>query len=120
MQDYLLEIGVEELPSTYIKNAIKQLKNDFEKLLKENGLEFESLVTYSTPRRLTIIVKNLVDSQEDSTELVKGPSAKIAYDESGNATKALQGFMKSQGLQESDIEIKDDYVYGEKTIKQGP
>lgn len=117
MQDYLLEIGVEELPSTYIKNAIKQLKNDFEKLLKENGLEFESLVTYSTPRRLTIIVKNLVDSQEDSTELVKGPSAKIAYDESGNATKALQGFMKSQGLQESDIEIKDDYVYGEKTIK---
>jgi glycyl-tRNA synthetase beta chain len=117
VQDYLLEIGVEELPSTYIKNAIKQLKNDFEKLLKENGLEFESLVTYSTPRRLTIIVKNLVDSQEDSTELVKGPSAKIAYDESGNATKALQGFMKSQGLQESDIEIKDDYVYGEKTIK---
>ncbi|NLD17424.1 MAG: glycine--tRNA ligase subunit beta [Tissierellia bacterium] len=120
MQDYLLEIGVEELPSTYINNAIKQLKSDFEKLLKDNGLKFEELVTYSTPRRLTVIVKDLVDSQEDSTELVKGPSAKIAYDESGIPTKALQGFMKSQGLEESDVEIKDDYVYGQKTIKARP
>ncbi len=117
MQDYLLEIGVEELPSSYIEKAIKQLKNDFEKLLNEKGLKFESVVPYSTPRRLAIIVKNLDDSQEDSVEIVKGPSAKIAYDDSNKPTKALQGFMKSQGLEESDIEIKDNYIYGKKTIK---
>lgn len=117
MEDYLLEIGLEELPSSYIDNAIEQLKTDFEKFLNENSLKFEKVRTYSTPRRLAIIVENLDDSQEDSVEIVKGPSAKIAYDEAGNPTKALQGFMKSQGLEESDIEIKNDYIYGEKTIK---
>lgn len=117
MQDYLLEIGVEELPARYINNAINQLENDFVKFLNENKLKYEEVIKYSTPRRLAILVKNLDDSQEDSTVEIKGPSAKIAYDEENNPSKALLGFMKSQGLEEKDIEIRDEYIYAQKTIK---
>ncbi len=117
MQDYLLEIGVEELPARYINNAVNQLENDFKNFLKENKLNFENIKTYSTPRRLAILVENLDDTQEDSVVLIKGPSAKIAYDEENNPSKALLGFMKSQGLNDEDIQIKDDYIYANKTIK---
>ena len=117
MQDYLLEIGVEELPARYINNAINQLENDFVNFLNENKLKYEEVIKYSTPRRLAILVKSLDDSQEDSIVEIKGPSAKIAYDEENNPSKALLGFMKSQGLEEKDIEIRDNYIYAQKTIK---
>lgn len=116
MQDYLLEIGVEELPATYINNAINQLKKDFEKFLVDNKFKFEGSKIYSTPRRLAIIIENLDASQEETIEVVKGPSAGIAYDESGVPTKALQGFMKSRGLKDADIEVRDNYIYGTKRI----
>lgn len=115
--DYLLELGVEELPARYIDNAITQFKDDFEKLLKENKLKFDEIITYSTPRRLTLIVKDLEDSQEDSVVEVKGPSEKIAFDDDGNPTKALQGFMRSQGVTEEEVEVRDNYIYAKKTIK---
>lgn len=115
--DYLLELGVEELPARYIDNAITQFKNDFEKLLKENKLSFDEIITYSTPRRLTLIVKDLEDSQEDSVVEVKGPSEKIAFDDDRNPTKALQGFMRSQGVTEDEVEVRDNYIYAKKTIK---
>lgn len=117
MQDYLLEIGVEELPARYIKNAINQLEGDFVKLLDENKLKYGQIKKYSSPRRLAILIEDLEDSQEDSRVEVKGPSAKIAYDENNNPSKALMGFMKSQGLEEKDIEIRDDYIYGSKVVK---
>lgn len=117
MRDYLLEIGVEELPARYIDNAISQLANDFTKFLDDNKLKYEGIKTFSTPRRLAVFIKNLDDTQEDSIVEIKGPSAKIAFDESNNPTKALQGFMKSQGLTEKDIVVRDNYIYANKLVK---
>lgn len=115
--DYLIELGVEELPARYIDSGITQFKNRFEELLEDNKLKYDEIITYSTPRRLTLIIKDLDDSQEDSVEEVKGPSEKIAFDDDKNPTKALEGFMRSQGVYKDDIEIRDNYIYAKKTIK---
>lgn len=115
--DYLIELGVEELPARYIDSGITQFKNRFEELLEDNKLKYDEIITYSTPRRLTLIIKDLDDSQEDSVEEVKGPSEKIAFDDDKNPTKALEGFMRSQGVYKDDIEIRDNYIYAKKIIK---
>lgn len=115
--DYLIELGVEELPARYIDSGITQFKNRFEELLEDNKLKYDEIITYSTPRRLTLIIKDLDDSQEDSVEEVKGPSEKIAFDDDKNPTKALEGFMRSQGVSKDDIEIRDNYIYAKKIIK---
>lgn len=107
MNNYLLEIGVEELPSRFVGMAIEQLKDKAEKLLNEYKIDFEKMYVYATPRRLSLIVKNIAEKQEDSTKEVKGPSAKIAFDENNNPTKPLEGFMKSQGINQEDIIIKE-------------
>lgn len=115
MNNYLLEIGVEELPSRFVEMAIEQLKEKSEKLLNENKIDFESTSVYATPRRLALIVNGIAEKQQDSSKEVKGPSAKIAFDEDKNPTKPLLGFMKSQGITIDDIEIKElkgtEYVF---------
>lgn len=113
VKDYLLEIGVEELPSRFVDMALVQLKDKFIKLLDDSRLEYEEVVVEATPRRLVAFVKALSDVQEDVKATVKGPNAKIAYDEDGNPTKALQGFMKSQGVDVSKLTVRDDYVYAD-------
>ncbi len=116
MNDYLIEVGVEELPAHYIDSAVAQFENNFRKFLDENELSFESVEKFSTPRRLTLLVKNLAEEKEASEEEVKGPSEKIAFDDENNPSKALLGFMKSQGLTLDTIEVRDGYIYGNKKI----
>jgi glycyl-tRNA synthetase beta chain len=114
-REFLLEIGVEELPARYIKDAVGQLKGNMEKLLKEERLSYQSIHTFSTPRRLTIILRGLGEEGESQQDLVKGPAAKIAYDQDGNPTSALQGFMRGQGVTEDSIKTMDyngdEYIY---------
>ena len=115
MNKYLLEIGVEELPSRFVNMAIEQLEEKSQKLLVENELGFEDVKVYATPRRLSLIIEGLDEKQKDITKEVKGPSVKIAYDDEKNPTKPLLGFMKSQKITEDDIVIKEvkgtDYVF---------
>ncbi len=112
---YLLEIGVEELPARFVNLGLNQFKDQMAKRLKEAHIQYEDIKTYATPRRLTLQVNGLGDQQEKIEEVVKGPSLKIAYDENGKASKALQGFMRSKGLQEEDLytdQVKgEDYIF---------
>lgn len=118
MSRYLLEIGVEEIPSDYIESTKKQLKEKFQKLIDDNKLTVDEIRVESTPRRFAIFLENVNSNQTDVTICVKGPSAEIAYDEDGNPNKPLLGFLKGQGAELSDVVIKDfngsDYVYIEK------
>ncbi|WP_262121621.1 glycine--tRNA ligase subunit beta [Anaerococcus sp. Marseille-Q5996] len=118
MSRYLLEIGVEEIPSDYIESTKKQLKEKFQKLIDDNKLTVDEIRVESTPRRFAIFLENVNSNQTDVTICVKGPSAAIAYDEDGNPNKPLLGFLKGQGAELSDVVIKDlngsDYVYIEK------
>ncbi len=114
-REFLLEIGVEELPARYIKDAVGQLKDNMERLLKEERLSYQSIHTFSTPRRLTWGLKGLGEEGESQQDLVKGPALKIAYDQEGNPTRALQGFMRGQGVTEDNIKTMDyngdEYIY---------
>ena len=78
MNNYLLEIGVEELPSRFVNMAIEQLNEKSKKLLTENEIGFENVKVYATPRRLSLIVEGLDEKQKDIQKEVKGPSLKIA------------------------------------------
>ena len=84
-------------------------------------IKYESIKTFSTPRRLTIIVEGLDERQEDIEETVKGP-AKRYLDEEENPTKALLGFMRGQGVDISSIYVDDhngvDYVFVEKDSRK--
>ncbi len=64
-KDYLFEIGTEEMPAHVVSKSVKQLADRTKKYLKENGLSFKDIKTYSTPRRLTILVEDLAEKQED-------------------------------------------------------
>jgi len=124
---YLLEIGVEELPAKFIDGALEQLKNNIENMFKDNRIQYTDIQTYSTPRRLTVIVEGLSDKQEDLKEEVKGPAKRIAFSEDGTPSKALEGFLRSKGIEEKDIIIKEyngeEYVFanivksGKKTVE---
>ena len=115
MNNYLLEIGVEELPSRFVNMAIEQLYEKSKKLLIENEIAFEDVKVYATPRRLSLIIEGLDEKQKDIQKEVKGPSVKIAYDDDKKPTKPLLGFMKSQNISEDDLIIKElkgtDYVF---------
>lgn len=119
---YVLEIGTEELPARLIKNALEQLKNNADKMLKDERVAYESIETYSTPRRLVLIIDGLKDKQDTLKESVRGPAKRIAYDDQGKPTKALQGFMRGKNITLEDIYIEEhngeEYAYGN-IIKEG-
>ena len=96
MSRYLLEIGVEEIPSDYIDKTKSQLKEKFEKLLEENKLTYDQVRVESTPRRFAIFIENVNANESREKISVKGPSAKIAYDENGEPSKPLLGFLRGQ------------------------
>lgn len=112
-KDLLFEIGAEEIPAGFMPNILGQLKQLAETKLNDAHLPFESIATYGTPRRLAIIVKGLADASAEISERHKGPSASIAYDADGNATKAAIGFARGKGLDVADLVVEDGYIYAE-------
>lgn len=112
-KDLLFEIGAEEIPAGFMPNILGQLKQLTETKLNDAHLPFESIATYGTPRRLALIVKGLGDTSAEISERHKGPSASIAYDADGNATKAAIGFARGKGLDVADLVIEDGYIYAE-------
>lgn len=121
MSNYLLEIGVEEFPAKHIRPTQLQFKTNIEKVLTENNFEYEEFNVSSTPRRFTFLIKGIKNSDMNLEEKVKGPAKKIAYDEEGNPSKALQGFMNSKGISLDDITYESlngvDYVYAVIKVK---
>lgn len=117
MSKYLLEIGTEELPYRFIPQAIEQLKNGFEGFLKDNKVGYEKVDVYATPRRLAVIISGLETQTSDETKIVKGPIAKVAYDENGNLTRAGEGFARKNGLAPEDLYVENDYVHAKIVIK---
>jgi len=117
MSKYLFEVGVEELPYKFIPMAIEQLKQGFEKFFADNNVAYDSVKVMATPRRLAVIADGLVSSQPDVEKVVKGPIAKVAYDESGNLTKAGEGFANKNGVKKEDLYVEDNYVFAKISIK---
>ena len=117
--NFLFEIGLEELPAQYVDKAEKDLKKIIENELKSERIKFSEIESFSTPRRVTAIIKDLAEKQDDLDKKSVGPSVEIAYKE-GQLTKAGEGFVKSQGATTDDIKIieneKGKYISIEKFI----
>jgi len=118
--DFLFEIGLEELPSRYVDKAEADLKKITEDELKAERISFSETESFSTPRRVAVIIKNIAEKQEDLDKKSIGPSIEIAYKD-GELTKAGEGFVKSQGAEKKDIKIveneKGKYISVEKFVK---
>jgi len=118
--DFLFEIGLEELPSRYVDKAEADLKKITEDELKVERISFSEIESFSTPRRVAVIIKNIAEKQEDLDKKSIGPSIEIAYKD-GELTKAGEGFVKSQGAEKEDIKIveneKGKYISVEKFVK---
>lgn len=121
-KNYLLEIGVEEIPARFVADTIVQMKNNAIELLNNERVKYTEVKILTTPRRLTLLVSGLEDTNTSIEEKVKGPSKKISYDDNGNPTKALLGFMRGQGIEIDSITIEtlndEEYVYAN-VIKKG-
>lgn len=115
MNNYLMEIGVEELPSRFIESALSQLREKAEKLLIENNIKHGDIKVFATPRRLALFINDVDTTQTEIDIEIKGPNKKIAFDEEGNPTKPLEGFMRSQNISLDQIFFKElkgvEYVY---------
>ena len=117
--NFLFEIGLEELPAQYVDKAEKDLKKIIENELKSERIKFSEIESFSTPRRVTALIKDLAEKQDDLDKKSVGPSVEIAYKD-GQLTKAGEGFVKSQGATTDDIKIieneKGKYISIEKFI----
>lgn len=115
-RDLLFEIGVEEIPSAPLYDAVTQLKGDAAKALDAARLTYDTLETYGAPRRLVLRVTELSDRQADQTLRSRGPAAKAAFDDDGNPTPAALGFARGKGIDVSQL-VRDtepdggEYVY---------
>ncbi|NHM27357.1 glycine--tRNA ligase subunit beta [Desulfofundulus sp. TPOSR] len=123
-QDFLLEIGMEEIPARFLNPALEQLKELAANLLRENRLPFGEIKTYGTPRRLALYVHNLAGMQESLIQEVKGPAVKVAFNPAGEPTRAALGFAKSQGVDVSQLVVKNlgpvEYVFAVKRQEGRP
>jgi glycyl-tRNA synthetase beta chain len=123
MSDFLLEIGLEEVPARMIAGAEAELGRRVNDLLSRERLlgPAAKLTTYSTPRRLAVLVEDVLASQSDTEEKLTGPSRKVAFKD-GAPTAAAEAFAKKAGVAVSALEkvakAKGEYV-GATVKRQG-
>ena len=101
--DFLLEIGCEEIPARHVSSILEQLDRLFLQKLSERELSLGQLQTFATPRRLVVVVNQLMDRQPDRSEIVLGPPASVAYSAEKTPTPAAEGFAKKHHLNLSDL-----------------
>jgi glycyl-tRNA synthetase beta chain len=97
-RELLLEIGVEEMPASWLPGLTQELAARVHARLTESGLPVKvAIEVHSTPRRLTACVPELVDRQEDRDEVIMGPPVSAAFDAEGHPTNAGLGFARKLG-----------------------
>ncbi len=121
MPELIFEIGCEELPADALAQATQGLARAAAERLKHARIPHEGLEAWSTPRRLTLIVRNLAAEQQVSEERITGPAWKAAFDAEGKATRAATGFAAKQGVEVSAlvkvVTEKGEYVGIEKKLE---
>src|SRR5271165_2734828 len=115
MSDFLLEIGLEEVPARMIASAEAELGRRVTDLLtRERLLDADAkITTFSTPRRLAVLAEGVLAAQADTEEQLIGPSWAVAFKD-GAPTKAAEAFAKKAGTEVSALEkvttAKGEYV----------
>lgn len=121
MPELLLELGVEELPATFVKKAYTDLAQNVESRLVEANIPFtKGNAPIGTPRRLIVHFSEVADRQPDQVKEMRGPALGAAFDADGKPTKAMEGFCRGQGVDPAQAEQRDGYVWVTKTIPGKP
>lgn len=102
-RDLLFEIGVEELPASYVPPALAQLEANVRAGLEALRLGLGDVETHGTPRRLAVLVRGVQARQADFAEDVMGPATRVAFDPEGRPTRALLGFCAGKGVEASAV-----------------
>ena len=103
-QDFLVELGTEELPPKALNTLADAFLAGIEKGLQTAGLKFEAKKVYAAPRRLAVLLTALETQQPDRSINLDGPPRQAAFDAEGNPTQAALGFAKKCGVELSDID----------------
>jgi glycyl-tRNA synthetase beta chain len=117
VKDALLEIGSEELPASFVPSGMKQLKAIAEKSLAEHQLAFKSICVSGTPRRLAILIHELVGHSLDQDRKIQGPTADASRDAAGQWTPAAMGFARKHGVKPADLLIEKDRLFAVQHVK---
>lgn len=97
-QDFLVELGTEELPPKALLTLSKAFCKGVEAGLKADGLSYSGITPYASPRRLAVLVNTLESSTPISDVVVWGPPTKIAFDAEGKPSKAAEAFARKNGI----------------------
>lgn len=106
-RDFLLEIGVEEMPSAFMGRALEDLKNIAVQKLQAQRIDCVALTTLGTPRRLVLYGQELGEQQADALIENKGPKKSSAFMADGSPSKAALGFARSQGMEIAALEVRE-------------
>ncbi|MGF1459607.1 MAG: glycine--tRNA ligase subunit beta [Leptolyngbyaceae cyanobacterium] len=106
MVTFLLEVGTEELPASFVQEALDQWRDRIPAELEAAFLTPGEIRYYGTPRRLALLLVDLPDKQPDREEEAKGPPAQAAFRD-GQPTKAAEGFARSKNVTVEDLEIRE-------------
>ena len=115
-QDFLLELGTEELPPKLLINLSNSLRDNLVEELKQLGIEIGKVSAFVTPRRLAVSIFEIQSYQEDQLIEKKGPTV-------GSQEKAIEGFAKSCGVDINSLEKrslggKEYYFFHAKKVGQ--
>ena len=119
MVAYLLEVGCEELPASFVDSALEQWRTGIPASLAEAHLQAEQMQLFGTPRRLAVLLQGLPTQQPDRTLEVKGPPVQVAYQD-GQLTPAGEKFAQKQGVDPGSLEIRQVgkyYILSERRIQ---
>ncbi|WOH36471.1 glycine--tRNA ligase subunit beta [Thalassotalea fonticola] len=94
----LIELGTEELPPMALKKLATAFFDSITEQLSSASLNYSEAKWFATPRRLAVMVKELEQQQADKVVEKRGPAINVAFDAEGNATKAAQGWARSNGI----------------------
>ena len=123
MAELLFEIGTEEIPAGFLTQALEDLPRLAAKKLDAARLKHSEPLAFGTPRRLTLVVLDLAERQEDVAEDLVGPPAKVAFKD-GKPTKAAEAFAKKAGVDVSAIRLvatdKGEYCSARREVAGQP
>ena len=97
-ENLLIELGTEELPPKSLRKLAESFASNIEAELIKADLSFDNVRWLASPRRLAVVVTHLVSAQTDKVVEKRGPAVNVAFDDSGTATQAAQGWARSNGI----------------------
>ncbi|MCH7898480.1 MAG: glycine--tRNA ligase subunit beta [Proteobacteria bacterium] len=101
--DFLVEVGTEELPPKALRSLMDAFAENLTTAIDDERLLHGDVHAYASPRRLAVVIEKLATAQEDRKVSQKGPSTKVAFDDSGKALLPAIAFAKKCGVDVTDL-----------------